>query len=124
MNIKVIDPVVHNVIDYFSILLLWLSPSIFNLGGVVALVLYILGFVHLFLTLCTISPLGLFKIIPFKIHGWIELTVGVILLILPWILRYSENILGTSISVIYGLSLIIFWSLSSYKYLVKKQTRP
>lgn len=121
MNIKVIDPVVHNIIDYFSILLLWLSPSIFGLSGVVTIVLYILGFIHLFITVCTISPLGLFKVIPFKIHGWIELSAGIILMALPWILQYSDNILGTVISLIYSFSLIILWFLSNYNFMAKKR---
>lgn len=113
---RVIEPVVHNVIDYVLILSLWLSPSLFAFSGTVTIVFYSAGFLHLFNTFCTISPLGLFKIIPFKIHGWVELGLGVLLILLPWILGFSAEVLGRNFSVIFGFCFVIFWSLSVYRY--------
>lgn len=120
-NVKAIDPVVHNVIDYFLILSLWLSPSLFTFSGTVTIVFYSAGFLHLFNTFCTISPLGLFKIIPFKIHGWIELGLGVLLILLPWILGSSAEFLGRNFSTTFGLLFVTFWYLSSYRYSSRKE---
>ena len=70
---------IHGIIDYGVVIFLWLSPTFFGLPQITALFTYILGGVHLALTILTDFEMGLLKIVPLKVHGWIELIVSIIL---------------------------------------------
>ncbi len=76
---KIISSKVHGVLDYATVVFLLLSPALFNMEGNLATFTYILGVVHFLLTLFTAFELGMVKVIPFRIHGLIEIAVAVIL---------------------------------------------
>jgi hypothetical protein len=69
----------HGIIDYATVLLLWLSPSLVPFAAFTANFTYALGGVHLLLTLLTKFPLGVIKLIPFPLHGKVELLVSIVL---------------------------------------------
>ena len=48
--------------------------------------------IHLTMTLLTAFPLGVAKVIPVKLHKLIETIVGPVLIAVPWILGFSENL--------------------------------
>src|SRR5579871_3312133 len=83
---KFLSSKAHSAIDYFVVVFLWASPSIFGLNSTVSLLTYSLGSVHLVLTVFTNFHFGIVKVIPVQIHGWIELAVAVLLIISPWVL--------------------------------------
>lgn len=76
---KVINSKVHGILDYATVVFLLLSPTLFAMDGTLATFTYILGVVHFLLTILTAFEPGLIRIIPFRVHGWIELVVAVAL---------------------------------------------
>ena len=70
---------IHGIIDYLVVAFLLVSPSLFHLPEITALFTYILGGIHLVLTISTNFEMGLLKIIPLVLHGWIELIVSIAL---------------------------------------------
>jgi hypothetical protein len=89
---NMLSPKLHGFIDYVSVALLALSPSLFGLAGAAALVAYALAVIHLLMTLLTDFPLGAVKLIPLRLHGLVEVVVGVALVSLPWILARTVEL--------------------------------
>ena len=91
MLAKLLNPKLHGwLVDYPLVVLLFFAPNLFDFGGPAATLSRVLAFVHLGMTLCTAFPPGLVKVIPFKIHGYIELGVVFLLALSPWIFNFDE----------------------------------
>ena len=76
---------------------------------------YILGAVHLILTLSTEFEMGIFKIIPFKIHGLIELIVSLVLIGVGFYLGSLEGKLASNFYFGFSAAVFITWLISDYK---------
>lgn len=87
---KVLNARVHGYIDFAVVALFLLAPSVFGFGGTAQIVSYVVAAVHLGLTLLTAYPFGLLKLVPFPVHGVIELIVIPSLVALPWVLGFSD----------------------------------
>ena len=112
---KILTAKTHGAIDYVVVVFLWISPSIFGLSDFVSTITYALGGVHLVLTLLTDFQYGVVKIIPFALHGWIELVVSVILVVAPWLLGFNENPVDRFFYVGFGIAVFITWLVTDYK---------
>ncbi len=118
---KIITPYVHGVIDYFVVLFLLLSPSLFNITGLPGILIYVLGAIHFILTITSGFKLGIFKLIPFKIHGVIELLVSIILIVMPWIFGFADVAVARNFYIIFGAVVLLTWLLTDYK---ERKTSP
>ncbi len=113
---KIISAKVHGCLDYAVVAGFLAAPSLFDITGLPAVIAYVLAAVHLALTLFTNFPLGAVKVIPLKIHGFVELAVGPSLIILPFLLGFTEQ---TSAAAFYGISgILIFavWMFTDYEH--------
>nr|WP_067054441.1 hypothetical protein [Mucilaginibacter sp. L294] len=92
---KIISPKLHGILDYVLIIFLYASPTMFSLANDTATYTYILATVHLLLTILTNYSYGIFKLVPLKVHGIIELLVGVGLTVAAFtLLQYDERAKG------------------------------
>src|SRR5258708_27645894 len=82
---------IHGYLDYVVVLVFLVAPAALHFSRTPAVIAYTLAGVHFALTLLTNFPLGLVKVIPFKIHGFIELAVGPCLIALPFTLGLSSE---------------------------------
>lgn len=73
---KIISSRVHGILDYATVIFLLASPTIFKMEGNLCTITYALGVVHFCLTILTDFEVGLIKVIPFRIHGLIEVAVA------------------------------------------------
>lgn len=112
---KILTAKIHGAIDYIVVIFLWASPNIFGLSEFVSTITYTVGGVHLVLTLLTDFQCGAFKVIPFALHGWIELVVSAILVGAPWLLSFSANPTDRYFYVGFGLAVFITWLITDYK---------
>src|SRR5260221_9625184 len=112
-NMKVISDTTHGILDYLTVAIFALAPSILGLTGFAALVSYALAVIHLAMTLLTNMPLGVIKIIPMRLHGLVEVIVGPILVVAALVL---PTILGDrrEFFLVMGLVILGVWLLSSY----------
>lgn len=113
---KILNPRVHGYIDYLAVLYFLAAPSLFGFTGLPATIFYVLAAAHLILTLLTAYPLGVVKVIPFPLHGGIELLAGIALVALPWLLGFANSdVLARNIYVASGVVLFIAWLVTDYK---------
>jgi len=88
---KFITPTLHGVLDYLTCGLFLLAPTLFGFTGTYATVCYILGAGYLGVSLLTNMPLGAVKVLPFWLHGRLELVSGFVFLVSPWLFGFAEN---------------------------------
>jgi hypothetical protein len=112
---KLISPKVHGYLDYVVVLVFLAAPALLHFSGIPAVISYTLAGVHFALTLLTNFPLGLVKLIPLKIHGYIELAVGPCLIALPFVLGLSSEPAALGFYVTSGIVILVVWALTDYK---------
>lgn len=112
---KVLNGMMHGVIDYAAVLILALGPTVSGFAGPQAKICYVLAFVHLLLTLCTKFPLGLLKAVPFPTHGAIELIVSILMFVLPWIAGFSAGVNSRNFFLFMGLIIFVVWLVTDYR---------
>lgn len=88
---KFITPTLHGVLDYLACGLFLLAPTLFGFPGTYATVCYLLGAGYLVVSLLTNMPLGAVKVLPFWLHGRLELVSGFVFLVSPWLFGFAEN---------------------------------
>jgi hypothetical protein len=113
---KLLSPKIHGVIDYLSVGGLVLAPSVLGLTGPGATLAYALAGIHLTMTVLTAFPLGLIKLVPLRLHGIVEIVVGISLLVAPWALATTLDLGGNGrlFYSAFGAVLIAVWFLTDY----------
>jgi len=111
---KVINSKTHGIIDYLVVLFLAASPSLFNLPETTSLFTYVLAGIHLTLTVLTQFELGLIKVIPLKIHGWIELVVAIALVGVAFYLGGMEGDIARNFYLGFAAAVFVVWLLTDY----------
>jgi len=111
---KVISPKFHVILDYLTVIFLFASPSLFYLSDVAKNICYLLGGVHLLVTICTDFTGGLFKVIPFRIHGLIEFFVGFGLAVAAFT-YFKHNNLDQTYFAALGVVVLLVFLLTDYK---------
>lgn len=109
---KLINQKIHGIIDYGVVVFLWSSASLLAFTPWVGKFTFVLGFVHLLLTVFTDFPAGGFKVLPFRIHGFIELLVAIALVTLPWFL--TLNSVDKIFYVAFGAAVFFTWIVTDY----------
>ncbi|MGR9100937.1 MAG: hypothetical protein ACU826_10255 [Gammaproteobacteria bacterium] len=109
---KIISPTLHGYLDYTTVALFFLAPSFFGLSGMAGGIAYALAVIHLALTVVTDFPLGVYKIISFPIHGWVERVVGPVLVLLPFALGFGGA--GKGFYIVVGIAIVLVGWLTDY----------
>ncbi len=107
---KIISPTLHGVLDYLTCGLFFTAPSIFDFTGTYATVCYVLAGGYLLITLLTNMPLGAFRVLPFWLHGRLELVSGAVFIASPWLFDFAtENGVARNFFVAMGaVFLVVF----------------
>ncbi|MEO7444661.1 MAG: hypothetical protein ABIT96_01195 [Ferruginibacter sp.] len=112
---RIITPFFHGILDYVLIIFLLASPAIFGMTGILATFTYGLGIVHLLLTILTAFPLGLIKVIPFRIHGIIEVVVSIFLALMAFWFYNQGNVLGFYFYMVMAIIIMIVFILTNFR---------
>ena len=113
---NVLNARLHGFLDLVTVVVFLLAPFFFGFGGYVAAVAWGLAAVHLLVTLFTRYPLGLVKLIPFPIHGLVELLVGVVLVLaMPRLLGAGPGSPARTFFVGAGVVILAVWALTRYR---------
>ncbi len=110
---KILSPLLHGYLDFLTVIIFAVAPTVFGFGGLPAYISYALAAIHLGLTLITAFPKGIIGIVPFMIHGGIELVVAIVLVILPFIFGFAETPRNFFIGI--GIVIFLVWLLSDYR---------
>ncbi len=109
---KLIPASVHRSLDMVAVIGLIAAPILLGMSGPPAIVSYVLAAIHLIVTLTTKFPDTGHKPLSLRNHGLIELVVGIVLIVLPWIVNWSGVARGYYIVV--GAILLVIWASSNY----------
>lgn len=112
---KMISPTNHGYLDFVTVVIFLLAPTLLGLNGLPAMLAYGLAIIHLAVTLATDFPFGVIKIIPFTFHGWIERLVGPLLVVIPFILGFSNEVMARNFYIFIGVIIIFVGVLTDYE---------
>lgn len=112
---KVISPRTHGYFDFLTVAIFLLAPTVLGLSQLPTMLAYVIAGVHLVVTLASDFPFGMFKLIPFTIHGWIERLVGPLLIALPFIFGFADEEIARNFYIGVGLVVIALGFLTDYK---------
>jgi hypothetical protein len=113
---KVISPRMHGMLDYGTIALFALAPTLFNFDGPYATACYVLAAGYLLITLATDFPLGVMRLIPFPMHGGLELVSGLALLAAPFLFGFhDDNTVARNFFMIMGIVFLGSWMLTDWR---------
>ena len=104
---KAISSRTHGYLDFLTVALFLLAPTLLSLSQVPAMFAYALAVVHLIVTLTSDFPFGIFKLIPFTVHGWIERLVGPSLIALPFIFGFANEDIARNFYIAMGIVIIV-----------------
>lgn len=112
---KIISARLHGSLDYLTVGLFLAAPGVLGFGGLPAKLSWLLAIVHLAVTLATKFPLGLFRLMPFPIHGLVERIVGPALLAIAFFVPDFANVRSAfSFFAAMGLVIIAVGWLTDY----------
>lgn len=112
--LKLIPPSVHRALDLVTVAIFALAPILLRLSGPPAELSYALAVIHLVLTLATRFPDMRGRPIALKVHGFIELVVGIVLLVLPWVAGWIGT--ARTFYTVMGVIILVVWVLSKYQH--------
>jgi peptidoglycan/LPS O-acetylase OafA/YrhL len=112
---RILSARIHGMLDFVIVAVFLLAPLLVGLGGSPAAISYTLAVVHLLMTLMTRFPAGRWKMVPFFVHGIVELIVGIALLILPSFAGYSPGSPARRFYLAIGAAILVVWALTAYQ---------
>ncbi|MBA2659435.1 MAG: hypothetical protein H0U72_07785 [Nitrosospira sp.] len=112
---KVISPRFHGYLDFMTVVIFLLAPTLFGLSQLPAMLAYVIAGVHLMVTITSDFPFGVVKLIPFTIHGWIERLVGPSLIALPFIFGFADEETARNFYIAVGLVVIVLGFITDYQ---------
>jgi len=111
-KLKFLSDKMHGILDYGVVLIFALAPTLLGIAGTAAFLCYALAAIHLAMTFFTDMPLGVVKIIPIKLHGTIELIVGLALIVAAWTIADLQS--GQLFFTLMGAVIFFVWVSSNY----------
>lgn len=111
---RLIHPQVHRMLDFVTVLLFAVAPTIFGLTGVPRMMAYALAGIHLVLTLLTNFSSAGASPIPLRLHGVVEAIVGPVLIAAPFLLGWDG--IARTFYVAIGVVILLVWLLSIYDH--------
>jgi hypothetical protein len=105
---------IHGTLDYLTVVFLigtglcgFFSPYFSHL-------LIALAVIHLMLTVCTNFSVGLVKLVPLEIHGYVELAVSIGLIPAPFLLHYAAEAPAKVFTWVFAAVLFVLFMLTNY----------
>jgi hypothetical protein len=109
---KIISSEAHAALDYLTVGIFALAPTVIGLTDISAVISYVLAVVHLSMTLMTDMPFSPVKIVPIRLHALVELVVGPVLVIGGLLLELPTQ--ARIFFVAMGVIIFAVWLLSRY----------
>lgn len=110
---KIISAQTHVVLDYITVIALLAIPDLVSLTPNATVLSYSLAGIHFIMTVMTDFSGGIIKLIPFKVHGYVELIVGIALVILAFTVFKGDNADEIYFACV-GIVILIVFSITDY----------
>lgn len=105
-----LSPTVHGLLEYAVVPVWALAPSNLRMEGASATLAWVLAAGVLSAATLTDYPLGLVRLVPIRVHGWIDRVATPLVIAAPWLLGFDGEPRARSLFVGMGtLGLIVTW---------------
>ncbi|RZK88815.1 MAG: hypothetical protein EOO62_37085 [Hymenobacter sp.] len=111
---KPISPTAHGLLDYLTCGFFFTAPSLFDFTGTLMAVCYLLAGGYLVVSLLTNMPFGLFKLIPFWLHGRLELVSGFVFIASPWLFGFAGSAVPRNLFIGSGIVFLLVFLLTQW----------
>jgi succinate dehydrogenase/fumarate reductase cytochrome b subunit len=95
--------------------MLVVAPWLFGFGGAPAVVCYVLAALQVGMSLITAYPLSVAKLIPFTVHGAVELITAIFLVIAPWLFGFHGVDGARNFFIAAGIGLGLVYLMTNYQ---------
>ncbi|WP_375436792.1 hypothetical protein [uncultured Hymenobacter sp.] len=112
---KLLSPTAHGVVDVLFITVLAMAPIVFDLEPAVDAACFVMAGGYLGLTLLTDFKLGLIRVVPLQIHGWLDLLTGLALLAAPLVFKFPQGSAERNLSWALGAVSVVTWFITDWK---------
>jgi hypothetical protein len=114
---RLLSPKIHGYVDYVTSALFALAPMMFMIEGVPRAVMgcYVIAAALLLVSLMTRYPLGVVRLVPFTVHGALELIGAPVVAAYPWIAGFDHIPAARNFYVIAGLAVFLLWLITDYR---------
>ncbi|MBX0291322.1 hypothetical protein K3G63_12790 [Hymenobacter sp. HSC-4F20] len=112
---KILSSTAHGFVDVAFITVLAMAPIMFDLEPAIDTACFVLAGGYLLITLLTDFKLGLFRVIPFPIHGWLDLLTGIALLAAPFLFHFRDGGAERNLFWLLGLVSVVTWFITDWK---------
>jgi hypothetical protein len=112
---KLISPTLHGIIDYVMSGVFLALPFAFAFTSTYSWVCYALGAGYLLMALLTNMPFGLFKWIPFRVHGGFELVSSLMFIASPWIFGFAQDGPARNLFIGLGVAFLLVYALTDWR---------
>lgn len=112
---RVLSARIHGYLDFVIVAVLVIGSLAVGLGGSPLLIAWLTAAVLLIVTLATRFPMGVWRAIPFFVHGLIELAIAVFFVQLPFSAGYGPGSPARRFYVAMGALVFLVWVLTDYK---------
>ena len=102
----------HAILDYIAVGVFAVAPTAIGFSGEAAALCYGFAVLHLLLTIATEFPGGVLRLVPFSLHGKVELAAGVALVVPPRLLGFAT--IPSTFLVLMGVGLLVLWAFTPY----------
>ncbi|UOG74407.1 hypothetical protein MTX78_20090 [Hymenobacter tibetensis] len=113
---KILSPTAHGVVDVMFITFLAMAPIMFDLEPAVDTACFVMVGGYLALTLLTDFKMGLIRLVPFPIHGWLDLLTGIALLAAPFLFHFPAGSAERNLSWVLGAVSVVTWLITDWKF--------
>jgi hypothetical protein len=108
MGRGILPPVVHGVLDYPLAAVLIVLPLVLSFDNAAAKwIAFAFGIGAAVLAVGTAWPTGIVKVIPPILHGYADITVSVALIVLPFIVGFSDHTTALVFYLIVGAGALV-----------------
>jgi hypothetical protein len=97
------------------VIILIFGPGVAGFAGRQATMAYVLAAAIFILSVLTRYPLGVLKLLRFPLHGAVELTIALMILILPWLANFARGIHSRNFYVLIGLVMLTIWFMTDFR---------
>ena len=105
----------HGIIDYVIVIFFLLGPRLTGFEGTPERLSYMLAAVQLLLSLFSRTPTSVLKFVSFPLHGAIELIIGLLLLVLPWMAAFAAGVHSRNFFLFMGLIILLVSAVTDYR---------